>query len=75
MKNSIYFHIFKGEKQFVAEGVGVPVITQGKTLDALYKNIKEAVSLYLESRSARRSFNTRHPSIFMNIELSSNAKA
>ena len=75
MKNTIYFHIFKGEKQFVGEGVGIPVVTQGKTLDMLYRNIKEAVELYLESGSARKAFATKHPSVFMNIELSLNAKA
>ena len=41
--------IYKGDKQYVAEGIYVPVVTQGKTLDELAENIREAVSLQLES--------------------------
>ena len=51
MKHIIQFHIFKGERQYVAEGVDLPVITQGKTLDELVNNIREAVSLQLEIRN------------------------
>lgn len=47
MKKSISFHIHKSNKQYVAEGVGVPIVTQGKTFDALTKNIVEAVEVYL----------------------------
>lgn len=73
MKTSIYFHIFKGEKQYVAEGVGVPIVTQGKNLDILSKNIQEAVSLYLESKPAKKEFSIKHPGVFMNFELPSYA--
>ena len=69
MKNSISFTIFKGDKYYVAEGVGVPVVTQGKTLDQLSKNIIEAVTLYLESPIIRKKFSVKKPSIFMNIQL------
>ncbi len=48
MKRIIQFHIFKGERQYVADGIDVPVVTQGATLDELVKNIQEAVSLQLE---------------------------
>jgi len=43
MKTIIQFHISKGEDYYVAEGVDVAIITQGKTLDELAENIKEAV--------------------------------
>ena len=45
MKHIIQFHISKGEQQYVAEGIDVPVVTQGHTLDELVDNIKEAVLL------------------------------
>lgn len=45
MKHIIQFHISKGDKYYVAQGVDLPVITQGKTLDELTENIKEAVEL------------------------------
>ena len=48
MKNIIQLYINKGEKYYVAQGIDLPVVTQGKTLDELMKNIKEAVELHLE---------------------------
>ena len=48
MKSIIQFHVYKGDKYFVASGVDVPVVTQGATLDEVVKNIKEAVELHLE---------------------------
>ena len=51
MKHIIRFHIFKGEKYYIAQGVDLPIITQGKTLDELTENIKEAVSLQLEDEN------------------------
>jgi predicted RNase H-like HicB family nuclease len=71
MKQSIQFYIFKGDKQYVAEGVGVNIVTQGKTLDILSKNIAEAVSLYMEHKDAKKEFK-KFPSIFMNMEIPSN---
>ncbi|MEK7099104.1 MAG: type II toxin-antitoxin system HicB family antitoxin [Patescibacteria group bacterium] len=47
MKRIIQFHIFKGERQYVAEGIDLPVVTQGKTPDELTANIQEAVELHL----------------------------
>lgn len=48
MKRIIQFHIFKGERQYVADGIDLPVVTQGETLDELVSNIQEAVLLQLE---------------------------
>jgi len=33
MKKIIQVHVFRGESQFVAECLDLPVVTQGKTLD------------------------------------------
>ncbi len=33
-----------------ARGIGEDVFTQGKTVDELYKNIREAVTLHFEGR-------------------------
>lgn len=51
MRKIIQFQIYRGDKQYVAEGVNVPVVTQAPTLDELNTNIKEAVSLFLEDES------------------------
>ena len=49
MKKIIQVRISKGEKYFVAECLDSPVVTQGKTLDELSENLKEAIELQLES--------------------------
>ncbi|MFH1145395.1 MAG: hypothetical protein V1707_00305 [bacterium] len=47
MKHIIQFHIYKGDKYYIAEGVGLPIVTQGKTLDEVTTNVREAASLHL----------------------------
>ena len=51
MKNIIQIHIYKGDKYFIAEGIDLPVVTQGKTLDELTENLKEAIGLLLEGEN------------------------
>lgn len=70
MKRIIQFHIYKGDKYYIAQGVDLPVVTQGKTLDALVKNIKEAVELHLEGENLSDFDLEKHPSILANLELS-----
>ena len=43
MKKIIQVHVHKGDKYFVAECIDLPVVTQGKTLDELAENLKEAI--------------------------------
>ncbi len=69
MKNIIQFHIHKGEKYYVAQGVDFPVVTQAKTLDELAKNIKEAVELHLEDQDLSELDLAPNPSILLNMEL------
>lgn len=69
MKNIIQFHIYKGEKYYIAEGVDLPVVTQGKTLDELAENIKEAVKLQLEGEDLAEFDLGPKPSILVNLEL------
>lgn len=70
MKRIIQFHIYKGDKYYIAQCVDLPVITQAKTLDALAKNIKEAVELHLEDENLSDFDLEKHPSILANVELS-----
>lgn len=69
MKHIIQFHIYKGEKYYVAQGIDLPVVTQGKTLDELAKNIKEAVELQLEGENLSEFDLAPSPSILANLEL------
>lgn len=75
MKNIIQFHIYKSDKYYVAEGVDLPVVTQGKTLDELADNIKEAVALQLEGENLEEFGLSPEPTILANLELPSLAHA
>jgi len=69
MKKIIQFHISKGDTHYIAEGVGVPVVTQGQSLDDLTANLKEATELYLSGESMADIGLEREPSLLANIEL------
>ncbi|MDP3948010.1 MAG: type II toxin-antitoxin system HicB family antitoxin [bacterium] len=69
MSNIIQFYISKGDKFYVAEGVNLPVVTQGKTLDELVKNIKEATTLALERENLSELGLTSKPSLLINFEV------
>ncbi len=75
MKRIIQFHIFQGETQYVAQCVDLPVVTQGKTLDELIENIKEAVALQLEGEDLAEFGLAAEPSILANFEVSLRAYA
>ena len=56
MKRTIQVRIFRGEHQYVAECLDLPVVTEAPTLDQLAVNIREAIQLWLEvaEEDARR---------------------
>lgn len=71
MKKIIQIHIYKGEKYYIAECIDLPVVTQGKTLDELVENLKEALSLHLEGEDLEEYDLAPQPSILANLELDS----
>lgn len=71
MKHIIQFQIYKGEKQYVAESIDLPIVTQGKTFEEILRNIKEAVDLHLEGEDPTALEVTSQPSILVNFELAS----
>lgn len=71
MKNIIQFHIYKGDSYYIAQGIDLPVITQGKTLDELVRNLKEAVELQLEGEDLADFDLSSRPSVLANFELGS----
>ncbi len=48
MKKIIQARIYKGEEQHVGECLDLPIVTQGRTLDEVTENLKEAIALYLD---------------------------
>lgn len=75
MKHIIHFHISKGENQYVAQGIELPVITQGKTLDELIENIKEATALQLDGENLADFDLAPNPSLLIDLELPTGAHA
>jgi len=71
MKNIIQFIISEGmDGYYVASATGFPIVTQGKTLDELTKNISEATELYLEvAENDSENQIADNPSILMNYEI------
>jgi len=56
---------------FVASGINVAVVTQGKTLDETVSNIREAVALYFEDEDLAILGFAPNPSIAITMELES----
>ncbi|MEO6191332.1 MAG: hypothetical protein ABIO44_14380 [Saprospiraceae bacterium] len=57
MKKNILFHIYRGETQFIAECQDLAIVTQAFSLDSLYSNISEAMSLYIEDEIDLKEYN------------------
>ena len=71
MKNIIYIQIYRGKKYYIAEGLNLPVMTQGKTLDEAVKNVQEAIELHLEDESLEKYDLSPSSQIVVNYELPS----
>jgi predicted RNase H-like HicB family nuclease len=75
MKRIIQAKIYKGDKYYVAECLDLPVVSQGKTLDEVVYNIKEAIELHLEDEDLDEWEILPDFSILVNLELPVYAKA
>ena len=69
MKRTIQVRISKGDRQFVAECLDLPVVTQADTLDELAENIREAISLHLEGEDLAALGLSGSPTILATMEL------
>lgn len=75
MKGIIQFQVSESDGGYVAEGVGVPIVTQGDTFDELTTNIREAVELYTEDEDLLELGFVQSPSVLVNFELPTLAHA
>lgn len=69
MKRTIQVRITRGEHQFVAECLDLPVVTQALTLDELASNIREAIALHIEGENLAELGFSSDPTILATIEL------
>jgi predicted RNase H-like HicB family nuclease len=69
MKRTIQVRVFRGEKQYVAECLDLPVVTEAPTLDQLAANILEAISLHLDGEDLPELGFGENPTILTTMEL------
>jgi len=69
MKRTIQVRISRGEHQFVAECLDLPIVTQALTLDELTENIREAIGLHLQGEDLNALGLAPNPTILATMEL------
>ncbi len=69
MKRIIQVRVFRGEKQYVAECLDLPVVTEAPTLDEVAANIREAIALHLEGEDLAELGLAEDPTILATLEL------
>ena len=69
MKKIIHVRIFRGDQQYVAECLDLPVVTQARSLDELAINIRQAIALHLEGEELSELGLARDPTILATMEL------
>ena len=69
MRRSIKVYISKGEEQYVAECLEVAVVTQGRTLDEVVRNLRDAVALHLEGENLADFDLEPNPTLLITLEM------
>ena len=69
MKRTIQVRIFRGESQYVAECLDLPVVTEASTLDELAANIREAIALHLEGEDLTELGLVKDPTVLATLEM------
>jgi predicted RNase H-like HicB family nuclease len=69
MKRTIQVRITRGERQYVAGRLDLPVVTQAATLDELAFNIREAIGLHIEGEDLAELGFSSDPTILATMEL------
>jgi predicted RNase H-like HicB family nuclease len=69
MKNIIQFRIYRGEEKYVVEGIDLPIVTQGVSLDEAVSNLREALLLHFEDENLSELGLGPHPVVLVNFEL------
>ena len=70
LQHTIKAVVRQGEQSgYIAECLEIPVVTQGRTLDEVTRNLREAVELHLEGEDLAELGLARSPSILVTFEL------
>ena len=69
MKHIIQFRIYKGENMYIGEGLDLPIVTQGKTIDEVANNLREALAVHLEGENLAELGIAPEPSALVHFEI------
>ncbi|MDA8106484.1 MAG: type II toxin-antitoxin system HicB family antitoxin [Nitrospiraceae bacterium] len=69
LQHTIKAFIRKGEKYYVAECLEIPVVTQGKTIDEVVTNLRDAVALHLAGENLAELGLAANPTLIITMEL------
>jgi len=69
LQNTIKAFVRRGDKQYVAECMGIAVVTQGSTIDETISNLEEAISLHLEGENLEDLGLGPNPTLLVTLEL------
>ena len=70
LQHTIKAVIRPGEQSgYVAECLEIPVVTQGRTLDEVTRNLREAVGLHLEGENLAELGLASSPTILVTFEM------
>ena len=68
LEKNIKAVIYQDGKHYCGKCMEIDVFTQGKTIDAVIKNLEEAVSLHLEGIDPTKYGLVREPSLLIMME-------
>jgi predicted RNase H-like HicB family nuclease len=68
LRDSLHATVSRGESSYVAECWEVAVVTQGRTLDEVVSNLREALTLHLEGEDLDSLGLTRSPRLVVTYE-------
>lgn len=68
LRDSLHAIVSRGETSYVAECWEVAVVTQGRTLDEVVSNLREALTLHLEGEDPDSLGLTRSPKLVVTYE-------
>ena len=68
-RETVHSVVSRDKKWYVAECLEISVVTQGRTLDELVVNLREAIDLHLEGETPARTGVVRKPRISLTYEV------
>lgn len=70
VRDPIHAVVHRSDGRYVAECLEVAVVTQGRTVDEVLRNLREAVALHLEGEDARALGVAERPRLSVTYEVS-----